>query len=114
MNSAWGKSPVAQILQRFVRFFRLWFGRWQRLWLQFVFGVFDESRERTSAAGVYSAGFFLFPSLFLFSLSLATGAATWEASGHFHGFGAEVDLRVVFVEPSESKDHALFSETGHC
>ena len=37
-----------------------------------------------------------------------------EASGHFYGSGAEVDLRVVLVQPGEPEYHALFTEAGDC
>ena len=40
--------------------------------------------------------------------------AAREASGHFYGSGAEVDLRVVLVQPGEPEYHALFTEAGDC
>ena len=38
--------------------------------------------------------------------------AAREASGHFYRSGAEVDLRIVLVQPGEPKYHALFTEAG--
>jgi len=37
-----------------------------------------------------------------------------EASGHFDGSGAEVNLRIVLVQPGEAEYHALLAEAGDC
>jgi len=38
----------------------------------------------------------------------------WEASGHFDGSSAEVDLRIVLIQPGESEYHTLLAEVSDC
>jgi hypothetical protein len=121
MNSAWGNSPVAQILSPSSNGSSDSSDSGSGYGSGSVSGSSSTSStsstkagERTSTAGVYSSGLFLLSGSFLFSFELATGTAARETPGHFNGFGAEVDFWVVFVEPGESEDHALFSEAGYC
>jgi len=47
-------------------------------------------------------------------VGLTTDAAAREASGHFDRSGAEVNLRIVFVQPGESEYHTLLAEADDC
>ena len=51
---------------------------------------------------------------FRLAVGLTADTAAREASGHFYGSGAEVDLWIVLVQPGEHKYHALFAEAGDC
>jgi len=87
MCSAWGKSPVAQI------------------WLP---------SGSSGSTGIYSFGVLPLCVPFHFSVGLAADTAAWEASGHSDGSGAEVDLRIVLVQPGKAEYHALLTEAGDC
>jgi len=49
---------------------------------------------------------------FHLAVGLTANIAAREASGHFDRSGAEVDLRIVFVQPGEPEYHALLAKAG--
>ena len=80
----------------------------------FLISIFYEGWEGASSTGVYSFGI-LPPCIpFCFSVSLTADTAAREASAHFDRSGAEVDLRIVLVQPGEAKYHALLAKVGDC
>jgi len=104
------------LLERFIREVGFRVGKLLGCRLGFVFliGIFYEGWEGASPSGVYP--FSVLPSCVPFRLAvgLTADTAAQEASGHFYGLGAEVDLRVVLVQPGEPEYHALFTEVGDC
>jgi len=78
----------------------------------FLISIFYEGWEGASSTGVYSFGV-LPPCIpFCFSVSLTADTAAREASAHFDRSGAEVDLRIVLVQPGEAEYHALLAKVG--
>jgi len=59
----------------------------------FLISIFYEGWEGASPTGVYSFGVLPLCIPFRFSVGLTADTAAQEASGHFDGSGAEVDLR---------------------
>jgi len=104
------------LLKRFIREVGFRVGKLLGCRLGFIFlvGIFYEGWEGASPAGVYLFG--VLPSCVPFHLvvGLTADTAPQEASGHFYGSGAEVDLRIVLVQPGEPEYHALFAEAGDC
>jgi len=82
------------------------------LGLVLLVGIFYEGWEGAGPAGVYP--FRVLPLCVLFHLvvGLTADTAAREASGHFEGSGAEVDLRIVLVQPGEPEYHTLLAEAG--
>jgi len=111
-----GCPDSVALLKRFIREVGFRVGKLLgcRLGLVFLVGIFYEGWEGASPAGVYPFG--VLPSCvpFCLAVGLTADTAAWEASGHFYGSGAEVDLRIVLVQPGEPKYHALFTEAGDC
>ena len=107
-----GCPDSVALLERFIREVGFRVGKLLGCRLGFVFliGIFYEGWEGASSAGVYPFG--VLPSCVPFRLAvgLTANTAAWEASGHFYRSGAEVDLRVVLVQPGEPEYHALFTE----
>jgi len=85
-----------------------------RLGFVFLISIFYKGWEGASPTGVYSFGVLPLCILFCFSVGLTADTAAREASGHFDGSGAEVDLRIVLVQPGEAEYHALLAEAGDC
>jgi len=107
---------IPTLLKRFIREVGFRVGKLLECWLGFVFliGIFYEGWEGASLAGVYP--FSVLPSCVPFRLAVSSTAdtAAGEASGHFYGSGAEVDLWIVLVQPGEPEYYALFAEAGDC
>src|SRR6266545_7233538 len=80
---------------------------------EFVFGVFDEGRERASATRIYLLCLPLLRVSLHFLFVLTSDTATWQTSGHLDGAGTKVDLRVMLLKPAESEDHALLPQLSH-
>jgi len=83
-----------------------WVGRLFGCQLGFVFpiGIFYKGWEGASPAGIYP--FSVLPLCVLF-------CPVWEAPGHFDSSCAEVNLRIVLVQPGEPEYHALLAEVGN-
>jgi len=107
---------LVALIQRFIREVGFRVGSWLGSWLRFVFfiSIFYKGWEGASLKGVYLFGVLPLCILFRFSVSLTADTAAREASGHFDGSGAEVDLRIVLVQPGEAEYHALLAEAGDC
>src|SRR6266545_5280064 len=78
----------------------------------FIFSVFYEHGEWASVTGIHLVRLLLLCLVLISALSLTANTASWKAPCHLDSSGAEVDLRVVLVEPGHSKDHALLSKSG--
>jgi len=98
-----GCPDSVAFFERFIR--EVGFRLGSRLGFVFLISIFYEGWEGASSTGVYS---------FRFSVGLTADTAAREASGHFDGSGAEVDLQIVLVQPGEAKYHALLAEAGDC
>jgi len=109
MCSGWGRVR----LPRFSRLLRA-VHPGSRLGFIFLISVFYEGWEGASPAGVYPFSILPFCVLFCLAVSLTADTAVREASGHFDRSGAEVDLRIVLVQPGEPEYHALLAEAGDC
>jgi len=111
-----GCPDLVALLKQFIREVGFWVGKLLgcRLGLVFLVGILYEGWEGAGLAGVYPFG--VLPSCVPFRLAvgLTADTAAREASGHFYGSGAEVDLRIVLVQPGEPEYHALFTEAGDC
>ena len=109
-----GCPDSVAFLKRFIREVGFWVRRLLRLGFVFLVGILYEGWEGASPAGVYPFG--VLPSCISFRLAvgLTADTAARKASGHLYGSGAEVDLRVVLVQPGEPEYHALFTEAGDC
>jgi len=91
----------------------------QRLWVHigfviFVVSIFYECREWACATSVYLLRKLLLCLVFVSALSPTSNAALWEAPCHLDSSSAEVNLRVVLVEPGHPKDHALLPKPCDC
>src|SRR6266545_2131430 len=75
---------------------------------KFILGIFDEGREGTSMTCIYLLSLSLLCVLLHLPFGLESNATMWQAPGHLNSASMKVNLRVVFFEPTESKDHALF------
>ena len=78
---------------------RSWLGSW--LGFVFLISIFYEGWEGAGSTGVYSFSVLPLCIPFCFLVGLAADTAAREASGHFDGSGAEVDLQIVLVQPGE-------------
>ena len=78
----------------------------------FLISILYEGWEGASLTGVYPFSVLPLCVPFSFSVGLTANAAVQEASGHFDGLGAEVDLWIVLVQPGEPEYHALLAEAG--
>jgi len=91
-----GCPDLVAFLKRFIREVGFQVGKLLGCQLGFVFliGIFYEGWEGASPAGVYPFG--VLPSCIPFCLAvgLTADTAAREASGHFYGSGAEVDLNL--------------------
>jgi len=111
-----GCPDLVAFFERFIRevSFRVGSQLGSRLGFVFLISIFYEGWEGASSTGVYSFGV-LPPCIpFRFSVGLTANTAAREASGHFEGSGAEVDLWIVLVQPGEAEYHALLAEAGDC
>jgi len=111
-----GCPDSVAFFERFVREVGFRVGSWLGSWLGFVFliSIFYEGWEGAGSTGIYSFSVLPLCIPFRFSVSLAADTAAREASGHFDGSGAEVNLRIVLVQPGEAEYHALLTEAGDC
>ena len=111
-----GCPDSVAFLERFIREVGFRVGKLLGCRLGFVFliSIFYEGWEGASPAGVYPFG--VLPSCVPFRLAvgLTADTAAREASGHLYRSGAEVDLRIVLVQPGEPEYHALFTKAGDC
>jgi len=76
----------------------------------FLISIFYEGWEGAGLAGVYLFSILPLCVPFRLAVSLTADTAARKASGHFDGSGAEVDLRIVLVQPGEPEYHALLAE----
>jgi len=83
-----------------------------RLGFIFLISIFYEGWEGASLAGVYPFSVLPLGVPFRLSVGLTANAAAREASGHFDGSGAEVNLQIVLVQPGEPKYHTLLAKAG--
>ena len=74
--------------------------------------IFYKGWEGASSTGVYPFSVLPLCIPFCLAVGLTADTAAQEASGHFDGLGAEVDLRIVLVQPGETEYHALLAEVG--
>jgi len=111
-----GCPDSVALLKRFICEVGFRVGKLLRCRLGFVFlvGILYEGWEGASPAGVYPFGVLPFCVPFRLAVGLTADTAAREASGHFYGLGAEVDLQIVLVQPGEPEYHALFTEVGDC
>jgi len=84
----------------------------RRLGFIFPISIFYEGWEGASLAGVYPFSILPLCVLFCLAVGLTADTAARKASGHFDGSGAEVNLRIVLVQPGEPEYHALLAEAG--
>jgi len=111
-----GCPDSVAFFKRFIREVNLWVGRLLRCWFGFIFfiSIFYEGLEGSGPAGVYLFSVLPLCIPFCLAVSFTADTAVWEASGHFDGSGAEVDLWIVLVQPGEPEYHALLAEAGDC
>jgi len=104
---------LVTFFKRFIRKVGFQVRRLLGCWLGFVLvGIFYEGWEGVSLAGVYPFSVLPLCVPFRLAVGLTADTAAREASGHFDGSGAEVDLRIVLVQPGEPEYHALLAEAG--
>ena len=107
-----GCPDLVAFFERFI--WEVGFQVGSRLGFVFLISIFYEGWEGASSTGIYSFGVLPLCIPFRFSVGLTADTAAREASGHFDGLGAEVDLWVVLVQPGEAEYHALLAEAGDC
>jgi len=109
-----GCPDSVTFFKQFIREVGFWVGRLLGCQFGFVFliSIFYEGWEGASPAGVYLFSILPLCILFRLAVGLTADTAAWEASGHFDRSGAEVNLRIVLVQPGEPEYHALLAEAG--
>jgi len=105
-----GCPDSVAFFEQFIWEVSFWVGR--QLGFIFLISIFYEGWEGAGPAGVYPFSILPLCILFRLAVGLTANTAAWEASGHFDGSGAEVDLRIVLVQPGEPEYHALLAEAG--
>jgi len=86
--------------------------KWCRPGFILLVSIFYEGWEGAGPAGIYPFSILPLCVPFHLAVGLTADTAAWEASGHFDGSGAEVDLRIVLVQPGEPEYHALLAKAG--
>jgi len=111
-----GCPDSVAFFERFIREVGFWVGSrvGSRLGFIFLISIFYKGWEGASATGVYSFGVLPLCIPFRFSVGCHADTAAREASGHFDGSGAEVNLWIVLVQPGKAEYHALLTEVGDC
>jgi len=107
-----GCPDLVAFFERLVR--EVGFQVGSRLGFVFLISIFYEGWEGAGLTGVYSFSVLPLCVPFHFSVGLAADTAAREALGHFDGLGAEVDLRIVLVQPGKAEYHALLTKAGDC
>jgi len=109
-----GCPDSVTFFKRFIREvgFRVGSRLGSRLGFIFLISIFYEGWEGAGPAGVYPFSILPLCVPFRLAVGLTADTAAREAFGHFDGSGAEVDLRIVLVQPGEPEYHALLAEVG--
>jgi len=105
---------LATLSEQFIWKVSFQVSRWLRHWFIFLIDIFYKGWKGPSLAGISLLGVFSFGVPLCLAVGLTAYAAVWKAPSHLDGFGVEVDLQIMLVQPGDLKYHALLAKTGDC